>query len=282
MSEELRRKVHIETNIDDYRHFFSDDWAASVFQLTEHLPKIYELIFDLVMEWRSAAYTASLPVAVIEHMRAFHDGFVNTGEINTVLLRLAHDIPAKLALDVPELTHDPVLVRRLQERIVNLGAELEEARSRAQVAFPIDDTWRSYIEDSVFQLSLWGSQRICFVSIYNSYDNFLVRTLRIAISDNRCRSTDREFRSRFRDVFGAPLLEKCWTSDDVNIARLARHALSHAGGRLTDELAQQKHGFIVRDHRIQITPQKTKELFAMLKDAAFSLAEKAVTLPAFQ
>jgi hypothetical protein len=178
---------------------------------------------------------------------------------------------------------DPSSVRRLQERIVNLGAEMEEARDRAKFEFQMEEMWRSYLGKHAYQLSLWGSQRICYVSIYNSYENFLVRSLQIARSIDSCRVTDKDFPKNLAASFGDDVRDKCWISNiQINVARLARHALSHAGGRVTDDLAKHKHGFVVKDDRIQVTPEKTKALFSLLKNAVYSLAEKAVVMQEFK
>lgn len=282
MTEDFRRNVHIETGIEEYRNFFNDDWGERIVALTERAPKLSEIAFDILMEWRAAAYTVSLPVTIIEHMKAYHDTFVTTGEINTTLLRLVDLVSARLAVRIPSLTGDPALIRQIQHEVVNIGAELEDARSRAALLFPLDDTWRSYLDNPVYQLSLWGSQRIGYVSIYNSYDNYLARVVAVALGLDTCRTSDRDFKSQLEQAFGSALLEKCWTSNDINIARLARHALSHAGGRETAQLGKQKHGFVLRDGRIQVTPEKTKALFALLQDSVYALAEAAVVRSEFK
>ena len=281
MPEEIQREVHVTTTLDAYRNFFNDDWGERVDALTASKPQLSEIVFDLMMEWRAAAYTASLPVSILEHMRAYHDAFVNTGELNTVLLRLAQLIPGKLANAIPEVSGDPALVRRIQEQLVTIGAELEESRDKSDIEFPIDDVWQSYLKDNAYQLSLWGSQRICFVAVYNSYENFLVRAVSIALSLDNCRSTDQDFKDRVEEAFGASICFRCWKTRDVNIARLARHSLSHAGGRLNKKFGKQPHKFEIRDDRIQVTPELTKELFSLLKDCVFTIAEAAVTMEEF-
>ena len=281
MPEESIRTVYLNTKHEDYRNFFSDDWGERINRLTEHKPKLSELVFDLMMGWRAAAYTASQPLSILDHMKAFHDAFVNTGQINTTLLRLAEIIPGRLANDLPELTVDPTVVRRIREKLVDIGAEIENDRAEAQVEFPLEKTWESYLADDAFQLSLWGSQRICYVSIYNSYEDFLVRAVSIGSGIDGLRTTEKHFKKTLVGTFGEQIRDKCWTDPQINIARLARHAISHAGGRVTEALGKQNHGFVVRDGRIQIVPENTRALFAMLRDAAFALAESATEAEEF-
>src|SRR5262245_23849434 len=136
---------------------------------------------------------------------------------------------------------------------------------------------------SVFYLGLWGSQRIAYVAIYNAYDNFISHLVRSALNLARCRASEDGFKKRLVEAFGEPLKDKCWTDHRLNIARAARHSLSHAGGRVTKELGdlRPKHDFVVVDDRIQITPDKTRELFRLLTECVYALAEKAVTILQF-
>jgi hypothetical protein len=193
-------------------------------------------------------------------------------------------ITGKLASRVPDLSSDPGLVRRLQAEIVKVGAEFEEARDNVSIEFPLEETWQEYLGDHVFQLSIWGSQQIAYVSIYNSYDNFISELVRVALRLDECRTAGKEFKRQLRELFGDGLKEKCWTRAEFHVAREARHSLSHAGGRVTQPLADIKpsHGFEVRDGRIQVTPDKTKALFALLKESAYALGEAAVGRPEFK
>lgn len=281
MIDEMGRNVRVDIRFDSYHNIFNDDWGERIVALVKSSPKLSALVFDLLIEWRAAAYTAALPVTILEHMKAFHDGFVNTAEINTTLLRLADAVIPKLAEIVPNLTADPVMVRDLRSAIVDTGAKIEAARDKAEFEFPLEETWRDYLTDHVYQLSLWGSQRICYVSIYNSYDNFLARAVRIAASLPSCRTSDRDFNKNLTTSFGEPNFKKCWTDSKLNIARLVRHSLSHAGGRITNDLEKLEHGFAMLDDRIQVMPDNTKALYKLLEECVYSLAETAVTMPEF-
>jgi hypothetical protein len=279
---DFHRNNHIAGDLEDYRNFFSDDWGKRIDDLTASTAKLEPLIFDLMMEWRAAAYTASLPALILEHMQAYHDSFVKTRELNTTLLRLANGIVARMESKLPELTSDPSLLRRIRKTVLDLGIEIEDARDAATFDFPMQETWQSYIKEYVYQLSLWGSQRICYVSIYNSYDNFLTQCIRIATGIADYRSFNRtKFKSDFAAAFGDQLLKKCCDNTDFDVARFARNSLSHSGGRLTPELAGLKHAFVVCDGFIHITPKDTKGLFALLKGAVYALAEEAITLSTF-
>ena len=283
MTDEIIRTIQLTVDKDQYRGFLSDDWCETLEKRTSTKASLSEIAIDLMMEWRAAAYTASLPVAVIDQLKGYHDAFVKDGDLNTGLLRLADALISKLTASLPEVSLDPTITRNIRKTIVEIGAELIEARDKAksEVEFPLEATWQEYLKKSAFQLSIWGSQRVCFVAAYNAFENFVVRTIAHAVGCPTLRVTDSNFKTLFRQVYGDGLFSSCWTNNQIHVARLARHALSHAGGRLTKALSEQTHGFETRDGYIQITPEKNRELFALLQGAVSSLVETAVTLASF-
>ena len=88
--EELRRNVRVDIRHQSYRNCFSDDWGERIHALTENCPALAELVMDLTMAWRGAAYTVSLPLTTLDHTKLYHDTFVQTGKLNTQFLKLAH------------------------------------------------------------------------------------------------------------------------------------------------------------------------------------------------
>jgi hypothetical protein len=137
---DYHRNIHISADLEDYRNFFSDDWGKRIDELTVNTGKLEPLIIDLMMEWRAAAYTASLPALILEHMKAYHDGFVKTRELNTTLLHLANAIVTRMESKLPELTSDPGLLRRIRKAVLDLGIEIEDARDAAAFDFPMQET----------------------------------------------------------------------------------------------------------------------------------------------
>jgi hypothetical protein len=234
-----------------------------------------------MVDWRAAAYTAAMPVQIIEHMKAFHNKFVNEEVTNTALLDVTGKIIEKLGTMVDSLSAEPGTVRKLRAAIIDIGAEFQRARNSITIEFPLEATWNDYLTNTAYKVSLWGSQRVCYVAIYNAYENFLARCVATAGNLRRCRTSDRRFRRHFVEAFNEQLLERCWLDAGVEMARLARHALSHAGGRLTCALRGKEHRFVVRDEVIQIAPDDTRALFGLLTERAAELAAAAAALPQF-
>ena len=278
------RNIFLRTRPEAYRNYLTDAWCERIESLTSSSPHLSELVFDIVLEWRAASYAASLPALIPEHTKTYHDSFVNTGQVNTTLVRLAEGISGNLARRIPELTSDPSLIRRIQTAIVNLGSDLEAAKSDNEGEMSLDGIWNDYLKLPPFFLGLWGSQRIVYMAIYNSYENFFVQLVRTATGNQRCRAGDSDFNKLVVVAFDSGIKEKCWTDNRLSVARLARHSLSHAGGRVTEELdkIRPKHEFAVEGDRIQITPDKTKALFELLSDCVYAAAEKAVGMSQFK
>lgn len=276
-----RYGIYVVSILQEYRNIFSDDWAHRFFAVTSKAPRLDTLALDLVTEWRASVYAMSMPPAILDHIKAFYDGFFQNEKPNTNLLNLATQIPKRLVRKVPELTGSPELIRKLEVEIVRLGAEINEISECDREEFDIEKTWREYLGHHVFQLALWGSQRNGYLSIFNSYESFLLQCVKARTPNEPCRVTRSEFKRQLTAAFGEQLLHDCWTCPEINIAKLARHAISHAGGRVTDDLSKQKHGLHEHEGRIQITPADTKALLGILKQAAMSLAIKAADLSEF-
>ncbi len=276
MENDIVAEIYVNDILDLYRNFFDNEWSQNIVKATEDFPKLAQIVFDLILEWRGAVYTAALPLELLEHTKNFHDAFVKSETPNTDLLRLSEGIISNLGNEIIELRFDPLILRRVQEKIIKTGSKIIDLYRNAPFKYPMQQAWIDYLKVPSYQISIWGSQRISFVAIYNSYANFLTQCVRIAkqLSDYRARN-DRAFKKDINDFFGEKILEICWTNTKLNIFRLVRHSLSHLGGRITPKLSKQNHNFVVVNNRIQVTPDKTKELYNILKKSTFILVQKA-------
>ncbi|NQU20477.1 MAG: hypothetical protein HQ567_04285 [Candidatus Nealsonbacteria bacterium] len=280
--DDWKKNIFVDDRLESYRNFFSDDWGHRMDALVNDAATLRELVFDLMMDWRGAAYTVSFPAQMLEHFRGFAEGFANDSEPNTGILSLVDTLLAKVSRDLHELPAEPQLQRKLREKFVKVAAELKEAQDAVQQTLPVEQLWQDYLGHDVFQMTLWSSLRICYVAIYNAYDNFVGQCTSVACNGERTRTTTRDFKQKFKSAFGDPAFQRCWGNSGIHVARLARHALSHAGGRKTDALSRQSHNFRVEDGVIHVTPSDVKELYSTLKDAAFGLAEVAKHKPEFK
>jgi hypothetical protein len=279
----LPTNIFIDDRMESYRNFFGDDWGQSMEALTAAAPKLDRLVLDLMLDWRGAAYTVSFPAIMLDLFRSFAEGYVNDPEPNTSLLRLADSLLAALSQKLPEISADPQLQRKLRETHVAMAAELRDAQSKVRMEFPIDQIWHDYVKHHVYRITIWSSLRICYVAIYNAYDNYVCQCISTANNGLEVQTTPKKnFNAKFKGAFGEQAFQKCWANSDIIIARLARHSLSHAGGRETRKLADRSHHIHVLDGVLQIAPKDVKELYVTLKDAAYELADVAKDLSEFQ
>ena len=53
--DKILKNIFIDTRLESYRNFFRDDWAQRIDALIADSPKLQPLVFDLIMDWRSAS-----------------------------------------------------------------------------------------------------------------------------------------------------------------------------------------------------------------------------------
>jgi len=84
----------------------------------------------------------------------------------------------------------------------------------------------------------------------------------------RLRSTDKTaFNDALRTALSQDITGPCWSHHEINIPRLVRHALSHNGGRVTEDLRKQKHGVELVGDVLQIMPQDIHLMLRRLRKA---------------
>lgn len=281
MTDEIVGTIFVDDRLDSYKNFFDDDWAQRIIKLSHSAPILEGAVIDLIIGWRATSYTSALPAEILNHISAFYDGHMRAEASNSLLLRMSEAIRDKLAREMPELQSNPLLLRNIQSKLVDICARTRDAHEQSWPEFPLERSWQSYLETIAYQLTLWGSQRTCYIAIYTGYESFLVQCVKHACGLERCRTMDKDFNEHLKNTFGEDIRDKCWTNTEINIAQSVRTALVHAGGHVTEDLAKKQHRPKVLNDRIQVIPADTKQLFDHLKEAAYALTEKAMTLSAF-
>ncbi|WP_397570387.1 hypothetical protein [Schlesneria sp. T3-172] len=272
----------LETRMEEYRNVFPDGWAAMFLESAGQAVKIAPLAFNLVVDWQSAVYTAGMPIAIIDHVKGYHDGFSKSDEPNTEMLQILEGLIARLAREVPNLNGDAVLKQELVQMIIKLGIEQRQIVSEVRVEFDVDQAWNQYLGSDVYRLGLWGSQRICFIAMWNAYENFLIRVLKRVGNLQNLRANERPFFNLLQKEFERNIDLECWGSDDLKLAREVRNSLSHAGGGLIDKLVpllEKSCVFSVTNERVNVYPAQVKWLLGILQTSAMTLIEQTIKLP---
>jgi hypothetical protein len=279
---EIQRTTFIEDRLDAYEGFFDPEWKWDFMQLIKDT-KLQEIGFDLVRNWEAASNARALPWVMIKCLEVANREILEQAEpLDTKKIRF---ITKKLLTSI-ESQGEPLrnmLRKKVRQAVDTLDKEATEAlqRAKSQVFASQKELWESLADVEAFHSSLWSSERTCYAALYYSYEWFLKECLGIKRSESNFR-IGREFQKQFREAFGDSLTSMCWTDQQVNVARLARHAFAHNGGRITEELAKQPHLFRLEGDEIQVAASITTALFHFLKERALELTKAAVEMPEFQ
>ena len=163
-----------------------------------------------------------------------------------------------------------------------LGADVQQDMERLGPAFDQETLWQEYLGISEFSLALWNAQRIAYGAIYCAYENFIQRAVAVGRKDESYRAKRfADLCNDFAALFDNALRQESLEDSEVEIARLVRNALTHAGGRVSEKLRSKQHCISVEGDELHIMPSDTRKLFDLLKVRATRIAETAANLATF-
>ncbi len=265
---EADRTLHTETDIAAYRGYIPDDWGEKTVGPLKEGTVLERLVLDLSLAWRSASYTAQMPATSIRAMHAVAVGLSNFATPNASIVRFADAVIGRLADRVPELAVDRTLGMRLVQELETIATDFRDRAAAVPYQVPVETMWAPFMQDVAFRISLWSSQRIAYVAFYNAYEAFLVDCLKVGGGLSSLRSSDKKpFNEALRTALGKDITCACWSHHEINIPRLVRHALSHNGGRETEDLKKQKHGIRLIGDELQIVPNDVHRMLSRLRMA---------------
>jgi hypothetical protein len=275
------RQLFVDDRIDSYIGYLSSEWPQRVSDAAKSAPVLDDILLDLLLAWRTTAYTASMPAVFVQSLQTATESYVSTVSPDSSVIAFADAVLARLSRKLPQIVEDGQLRAELAKELVTLTADIRDARATAKVKVPLEPIWRSYLQLDAFAMGVWSSQRVCYVAFYSAYENFLIRCVKQALGVKQLRTTSAEFKPALRSRFGRDILDSCWGNSDMNLARLVRHALSHAGGRETDDLRRHRHKITLVDGVLQIAPDDNHSLLKTLKSAVEALVGGAANLSQF-
>lgn len=262
------RKIHTESDIDAYSGYIPDDWSEKFVGFISEGSVMDRLLLDLVLSWRCASYTAQLPASLIRAIHAAGLGRKSFVSPDSSIVAYSDRIIEKLTLRVPDLIENRLLRAKVMKELVTLAAEFRDHAATLKHEYPIEPIWAQFMEDVAFRISLWASQRVAYVAFYNAYEAFIVDCLKVVTGLSSLRSTDKKvFNEALRTGMRSDVSSACWSHHEINIARLIRHALSHNGGRETEDLKRQKHGVMLIGGELQIVAEDNHRMLRRLRNA---------------
>jgi hypothetical protein len=261
--------------LESYKSFFDHRWAQRISALTRGT-KLDVAVFALCMNWKAAANTHLLPWLIVEMLvKLLHGTMVDMEPLAAVAAR---ELKRRLVGEMKG-TLSRAAERRLRKVVDKAVASASTARTSSYAAmkgrFGRPTFWSELLQEREFQLSLWGSQRICYVAIYHAFEDF-VRQCVTAASGKPVGWRPEHLVRAARQAFGETFVETCLGDHEVTQARLVRNALSHYGGKITAELTQLGCSLMVEEGVVQIMPADTAHLFDVLKERAYEVAKKTL------
>ncbi|HEY3966238.1 MAG TPA: hypothetical protein VGM05_16885 [Planctomycetaceae bacterium] len=288
--DDASRTIYVNCDLVAYGNFLPDEWAESVFEKAKTAPCLDNLLLDLTQTWRAVAYTASMPSAFVRSVQGAVLSYARHKTSDASIASFGGHVLSRVADELrDEVSLSRKLRRTIAGRISVIAKEFREQAAKIEPQMSIEEVWQEFFRKDKagdgFAQSIWGSQRVSYVAFYNEYEAFLIQCAKVVLGKSSLRITDKsgkkEFYDALRSKFGTDLFDVCWGHSEINIARLVRHALSHAGGQETDDLKKLNHGFMLADGKIQIGPQHVHRMLRHLLAGVTALVAAAAVLPAF-
>jgi hypothetical protein len=264
---ERERQIYTDSDIKAYEGYIPDDWGEKTIEPIPEGTVVERLLLDLAISWRSASYTAQMPATSIRAMHAAAVGRSNFVSPDSSIVAYSDRIICSLSKRVPELVEYSGLGARLVAELATIAAEFRDRAAAVKNHFPIEPIWAQFMSDPAFRISLWASQRVAYVAFYNAYEAFLVDCVKCATGASSMRTQDEGFKKGLRTGFAKNIADSSWFHAEINVARLVRHALSHNGGRRTEDLKKQKHGIKLIGEELQIVPEDNHRMLRRLQKA---------------
>ena len=143
--------IYIDKRIGLYTDYVPDDWAPKAFgPVKSGSLALDHLLMDLLLAWRTTAYTASMPATAIKVVQASTLGYAKFVSPDSSIVAFADAVLAKVSRKVPELVEDRGLRARLMSEIVTVGDEFRAQRAAATPEMPIEPIWEDFLTQDAF------------------------------------------------------------------------------------------------------------------------------------
>jgi len=266
---EVSKKSRVDSRRESYEPFFDSEWFKSLEEATKDFPALARIFLNLAFSWRGASNTHHLPSQTVHLLEVLANAHNPYGK----------DFKEGFTTRLMEKTRSSLSNmkrKEVQKAIEEICAEIgQEFAKDPFIMLDREAFWNDYVKNPEIRYTIIASQRMCYGSIYYAYEHFVLEVYRLVSRlPNYRMGRAEEFYEPFTAVFDNNLCHFCWSHPDIRIARFARNALAHNGGRLTDKLKRENHGFLIEDDEIQVLPGKTKELHELLKERVTRLVSE--------
>jgi hypothetical protein len=275
------RRIEIDDRIEAYSNYLPSDWMEAVSERAKPAPVLEDILTDMLLAWRATAYTASMPALMPQSSQAVLQGYMGTTSPDSSIITFAEGVLAKLSRKVPELVENSRLRATLMAELASIASEFRDVRANVKHEVPVNTFWQPFLHEPAFQMGVWSSQRVCYDTFCNAYENFITHCVWQLVGGDQPRTQGKEFKRALQTQFGTDLYTACWSNPDVERVRFIRNALSHANGRETPNLKAHGHRVRVLDGVLQIFPEDLRAMLHTLRGAVDAMVSAAVGLSEF-
>jgi hypothetical protein len=275
--DDVKSEILIDQRLESYESFFDHAWGARFLQISEGT-LLYEPAHDLCVDWKGIALSSRMSWLMMHSLKHFAQGYSQSNP------SFSQRLTRVLGQYVTQKSSVSNMRRKELLGIVNeLGSKVEEEMINQPSPVEPSEVWAEYLKVPEMAWALWSSQRTAYAALYFGFENYLRTAVGIARSEPEYRAfKHKALRDDFAKVFGEPAGAACIDDPEIEIARLARHCLTHNGGKPSPELKATTHKIRVRSDRLQVFPEDVRRLFSLLTDRALQVASAARSLLVFQ
>ena len=266
--------LFIDPRLKSYESFWDGEWAGNLHELVKKTPLV-DAFDDLLVAWKGAADVHGQPWLTMETMKAFAKGLTEGYEPFAIrYVKMVSDcIRNKVHLESKKW-------RQIRTALNVMLQDMKVVNARStKPEFSAKEFWDTRLANNrEFGLVLAASQRMCYSALYFGYEHFLVDTYKLRLGKEKYRFPNaRDFGTDLVSAFSKSVCDVCWNEPAIVVARLARNALAHAGGRETKELQKKRpHGLVVEKGKVFILPGHSKALFDLLKERITGFTTEAI------
>jgi hypothetical protein len=296
----MEKKIFIDNQLSDYANLFTGPDAKKIIDLLDSKSDYYPILFNFTADLRSISNSHSFPFYSIQAVEGYDKGYQSVymkkedaAFYSDKLVGMAIERIEKHG-KLPKQIR-PLLIKEFKE----IGKKIEIARKKANEIhkFPTDELWEDNLKQYEYRTAIWSMVRICFMSIFSTYEYFIVDIVRKKLGDDSIRTTDRDFDNKFKTALDARLLSRAWKSADMQFIREVRNCIAHNGGIPSEKLKTWKgriyevnsNNYRVDSHtvkgdnvplcdgQIQITPIVNKWMIGLLCESVKQIASKVAS-----
>jgi len=275
--------IHLDDRIASYRSFLDYDWVRIIEKMTQDTI-LDEPLISLIFSWKATANAFTMPYLMMHFLTNFEQEYLRARDSSYEMAfqALSDHVPERMARK-HNLSH--MKKKQISETITEILAEMKDAKRTMESLDP-EKLFKTFLYGKggpELQLGVFGLAQTCYGTTFHAYEHFINQCVGLAKKNPNYKSDGvQTLLADTRKEFGDEVAEFCLADEQVEIARLARNALAHNGGKMNDKLKNKNHGFFVVGDVLRIVASNNHNLLDVLKVRVSKMVGKALTMPQFK